>query len=143
MSVILRYLHLRVGILFQERVLSVEKISTAYTMSAHRRTSIPQRLGPLPSECYTITSVRNHHSESIPHRLGPLPSIFYSMVSTYECRNTLHTRVSSVEQISTTYKISLLSSVRTHCTTSIPLRLGPLLSECYSTISITKCGYSP
>ena len=80
MSVILWYLHSRVCILYQVRVLSAEQISIAYTMSAHRRTSIPHRLGPLPSECY-------------------------SMASTYECRHTLHTRVLFAEQISTSVKM--------------------------------------
>ena len=103
-SVILRYLHLRVGILFQERVFSIEQISTTYKMSAYRRTSIPLRLGPLSSECYNTTSMRTHHRESIPLRLGPIPSECYFMVSTYECRHTLHARVLSTEQISTAYK---------------------------------------
>ena len=138
MSVILRYLHLRVGMLFQARVLSAEQISTAYKMSAHRRTSIPLRLGPLPSECYTTASVRTHHRASIPQRLGPLPSECYSMTSTYE-----FTRVLSAEQISTAEKMSILSYVRRHCRASLPLRLGPLLSECYSMVSTNECGYSP
>ena len=112
-------------------------------MSAHRRTSITHRLGPLPNECYTTASMRTHHRASIPHKLGPLPSEFYSMESTYECRHTLHKRVSSVEQISTAYKMSFLSSVRTDRRASIPHRLGPLLSECYSTVYTTECGYSP
>ena len=55
-SVILRYLHSCVGILYHVRVLSAEQISTAFKMSAQRRTSIPHRLGPLPNECYTIVS---------------------------------------------------------------------------------------
>ena len=143
MSVILRYLHSRVGILYHVRVLSIEKIFTIYTMSTHRRTSIPHRLGLLPSECYTTASVRTHHRASIPHRLGPLPSKCYSMVSTYECRNTLHIRVISAEKISTAYKMSVQSSMRTHRRASIPHRLGPLLSECYSMISTKECGYSP
>ena len=117
MIVILRYLHLRVGILFQERVLSAEQISTAYIMSTHCRTSIPHRLGPLPSECY-------------------------SMVSTYECRNILHTRVFYAEKILNIYKMLVLSSTRTHCRPSIPLRLGPLLSECYTTISTLTCRHT-
>ena len=50
----------------------------------HRRASLPHRLGPLPSECYTTMSVRNHHRESIPLRLGPIPSNCYSMAYTYE-----------------------------------------------------------
>ena len=143
MSVILQYLHSRVGILYHVRVLYSEQISTAYTMSAHRITSIPHKLGTLPSECYTTSSVRNHHIASIPHRLGPLLSECYYMVSTYECRNTLHTRVLSVKQILTTYKMLILSFVTTHRRASIPHRLGPLLSECYSMVSRTECGYSP
>ena len=109
----------------------------------HRRTSIPLRLGPLPSECYTTSSMRTHHRASIPLRLGPLPIECYSMASTYECRHILHTRVFYVENISTTYKISVLSSTRTRRRESLLLRLGPLLRECYYTISITECVYSP
>ena len=124
MSVILWYLHSCVGILYHVRVLSTKQISTAFKMSTQHRTSIPHRLGPIPSECYTTTSIRTHHSASTPHRLGPLLSECYSMVSTYECRHTLHTRVSSA------YKMSILSLVRTHRRASRPLRLGPLLSEC-------------
>ena len=90
-----------------------------------------------------MASVTTHHRTSIPIRLGPLPSECYYMVSTYECRHTLHTRVLSVENISNAYKMSVLSSVRTHCRASLPLRLGSLLSECYSTLSTIECGYSP
>ena len=143
MSVILWYLHSHIGILYHVRVLSAEQISTTFKMSAQSRTSIPHKLGPLPSECYNTKFVRTHHREFIPHRLEPLLSKCYSMAYTYECRHTLHTRVSSTEQISTANKISVLSSMRTHHRASIPIRLGPLLSDCYSTLSITECGYSP
>ena len=112
-------------------------------MRTHRRTSISPRLGPLSSECYTMVSVRIHHRESIPQRLGPLPSECYSMASTYECRHTLHRRVSSTEKISTAYKMSILSSVRTHRRESIPQRLVPLPIKCYYTPYTTECGYSP
>ena len=109
----------------------------------YRRTSFQLRLGSLPSECYTTTSVKTHHRESIPLRLGALLSECYSMVSTYECSHTLHTRISYREHILTSYKISIMSSVRTHHRESIPQRLGPLLSDCYSTMSSSKCGYYP
>ena len=96
------------------------------SVRTHRRPSIPLRLGPLPSECYTTVStltcrytlpcniilfwaylnrrqnVDPHFRTSIPLRLGPLPS---------ECYTT--------------------TSMRTHHRASIPLRLGPILSECY------------
>ena len=137
MSGKLWYLHLRVGILFQARVLSAEQISTACKMLAHRRTSIPHRLGPLPSECYTTTFVRTHHRASIPHRLGPLPCKCYSMVSTYECRNTLHISVLFAS------RSRLHTKFQSHHRALLPLRLGPLLSEFYSTISTNECGYSP
>ena len=120
-----------------------EDLDRIQNVGPHHRTSLPQRLGPLPSECYTTTSMRTHHRSSIPLRLGPLQSKCYSLTSTYECRHTLHTRVYSAMQILTTYKMSVLSSVRTHCRASIPLSLGPLLSECYSKVSTSECGYSP
>ena len=125
MSVILRYLHSRVGILYHVRVFFAKQISTAYTILAHCRTSIPHRLGPLTSECYTMVStlmcrytlpcksivcradidafkMLAQTRTSIPHRLGPL---------TIECYTT--------------------TSVRTHHRESIPDRLGPLLSKCF------------
>ena len=77
-----------------------EDLNRIQNVGPHRRTSLPLRLGPLPSECYTTASMRTHHRASIPLRLGPLPSECYSMVSTYECKHTLHTRVLSAKQIS-------------------------------------------
>ena len=130
MSVILWYLHSRVGILYHVILLSAEHILTTFKMLSQRRTSIPHKLGPIPSECHTTTSVRTHHRSSILVRLGTLPSEFYSLVSTYECRHTLHTRVLSTKKISTAYKMSVLSSVRNHRRASRPVRLVPLLSEC-------------
>ena len=62
-------------------------------MSYHHRISIPNMLGPLLGEFYTMESMRTHHRASIPLRLAPVPSKFYYMAPTYEFRNTLHTRV--------------------------------------------------
>ena len=70
-SVIRWNLHSCVGILYHVRVLSTEQILTAFKMSDQRRTSIPCRLGQLPSECYY-------------------------MASTYESWHNIHTRVFSV-----------------------------------------------
>ena len=39
--------------------------------------------------------------------------------------------------------MSALFSMSTHHRESLPLRLGPLLSECYFTVSKNECGYSP
>ena len=60
-----------------------EHISTAYTMSNHHRISIPNMLGPLLGDFYTMESMRTHHRASIPLRLGPLLRECYSIESTY------------------------------------------------------------
>ena len=105
--------------------------------------------------------VRTHHRASIPHRLGPLPRKCYSMVSAYECRHTVHTRVLFAEKISNAFKISsqcipsiphrlgplpsecyTMNSMRTHHGASIQHRLRPLPSECYSMESTYKCRYT-
>ena len=100
---------LRLGPLLSECYTKVSTLSCRHTLpcksivwradldhiqnvNPHHRKYLPLRLGPLPSDCYTTMSVRTHHRESIPIRLVPLPSECYSMVSTYECRHTLHIR---------------------------------------------------
>ena len=130
MSVILRYLHTCRHILPCKSIVCRADLNCIQNVNPHRRTSLPLRLGPLLSGCYTTTSVRTHDRASTPLRLGPLPSECYSMASTYECMHTLYTRVLSAKHISTAYKMSVLSSIRTHCRESRQLRLGPLLSEC-------------
>ena len=107
------------------------------SVRTHFRPSIPLRLGPFLSECYTTVStltcrytlpcksivcrsdlvrIQNfipHRRKSIPLRLGPVPTECYTM-----------------------------SSVRTHHRPSIPHRLGPLTSECYTTVSTLTCRYT-
>ena len=95
---------MRVDILYAVEICSVEYtlacksifyrvyFDRIQNVSPHHRTSLPLRLGELPSEFYTTTSMSTHHRASIPLRLGPLPSECYYMESTYEYRHTLHTR---------------------------------------------------
>ena len=49
---------------------------------------------------------------------------------------------SSTKCISRPYPVQALSSTRTHCRPSIPLRLGQLPSECYTTVSTLTCRHT-
>ena len=85
-------------------IIYIADLDHIQNVGPRRRTSLPLRLGSLPSESYTTTSVRSHNRTSIPLRLGPLPRECYSMESTYKCSYTLHTRVMSAKHILTTCK---------------------------------------
>ena len=126
MRVILQHLHIHVGILSIQHYFLYSISRPHINVDRHHRTSFPLRLGPLPSECYTTTSMRSHHRKSLPLRLEPLPSECYFMASTYKCRYTLHARVMFAKKISTAFKMSA------QCRTSVLHRLGPLPSECYT-----------
>ena len=105
---------------------------------------------------HSLSSVRTHHRPSIPLRLGPILSKCYTMISTLTCRHTLPCKsivyredLDRIQNVGPHHRTSLpqrlgplpsdcytMTSTRTHHRESIPLRLGPLPSECYTTTSM-------